>query len=106
MDTSGNPADRLSTTEGNLTMRSTPEITDDNETVIEFTDAGPDTLGRRQFFAYWLDDNIGPSCDQHGVRGQVFYTNPDEFAARVAAKGRTVRYLTADVSPVTEGKTN
>lgn len=76
-------------------MRSVPEITDENETVIEFLDNRADDLGRRRFTAYWLTDNIGPGCDQHGVRGQVFYAGPEEFAARVAARDGTVRYLSS-----------
>lgn len=70
---------------------SLPLITDPNETVIEFRDDGPDSLGRRQFFAYWHDHNVGPACNEHGVRGQAFYTDPDEFAERQRARGRSIR---------------
>lgn len=72
-----------------------PVITDENETVIQCNDKGPDGLGRRQFSAYWLADNTGPSCDQVGVRGQAFFANVDEFVARHRARGRTVRVLDA-----------
>ena len=80
-------------------MKATPEITDPEETVIEFADAGPDSLGRRHFFAYWLDDNIGPSCDQHGVRGQVFFVDVAAYLVRLERRGRTARILpTASVA--------
>lgn len=74
-------------------MKTLPEITDPNETVIEFTDTGPDSLGRRSFFAYWLDNNVGPACNEHGVRGQAFFTEIDAFLARVARRGRSARIL-------------
>jgi len=69
-----------------------PDITDPNEIVIVYT-SDTDDLGRRQFFAFWLDNNIGAGCDQHGVRGQVFYTEPATFIARDRAAGHTIREI-------------
>jgi hypothetical protein len=46
-------------------MKALPAITDENETVVEFRDNGPDELGRRT----WLADDVGPGCNKHGVRG-------------------------------------
>jgi hypothetical protein len=77
-----------------------PSITDENETVIEFHDKGPDKFGRRRFSAYWLADNIGPRCDEYGVRGQAFFADPGEFEADCLERGRTVRVV--DVQPATE----
>jgi hypothetical protein len=66
----------------------------EGEFVIEFYDSGgPDELSRRRFFAYWLADNAGPACDEHGVRGQVFFTDPAEFARDAHQRGYAVRYL-------------
>lgn len=75
-----------------------PTITDENEMVIEFHDTKSDNLGRRRFTAYWLADNIGPGCDEHGVRGQEFSTDIAAFLARQQRRGRTVRTFTAEVS--------
>lgn len=74
-------------------LRPLPEITDPHELVIEFLDYGPDDLGRRHFFAYWLDNNVGPACDQVGVRGQVFFTRADQFVDRNLLFSKKVRYL-------------
>ena len=58
-----------------------PTITDEHDAVIRLV--GPlDDLGRRQFFAFWRDNNR--------VRGQVFHADPDEFANRRREQGKTV----------------
>ena len=44
-----------------------PTITDPDVFLVEFT-SGPDSMGRRQFFAYWLDNNVGPRLDETGTR--------------------------------------
>ncbi len=75
---------------GRLTI-TIPEIMDPNEIVIVYT-TEHDDFGRRQFFAFWLD-NVGARCDQRGVRGQVFYTNSATFIARVQKPGRTIREI-------------
>ncbi|MET9265281.1 hypothetical protein [Amycolatopsis sp. NPDC004079] len=72
-----------------------PDIRDPHEVVLEFLDGGPDDFGRRRFFAFWLDDNVGPSCDQVGVRGQIFFTDPDRFADDRRRSGWIVRCLDA-----------
>ena len=74
-------------------MSERPVITDETETVIEIQDQRSDSLGRRRFVAYWLADNVGPACDERGVRGQEFHTNVDQFVARKQQRGRTVRFL-------------
>lgn len=66
-----------------------PEVTDfssDNE-VIVWPAPGqvPDSLGRIQFTAFWLD----PAC-VYGVRGQVFNTDLNTFVAREQAVGYPV----------------
>lgn len=61
------------------------------EVVVEFHDEGPDGCGRRSFSASWLADNVGPRCDEDGVRSQEFSTDIDRFVARQVREGRTVR---------------
>lgn len=41
-----------------------------------------DNLGRCRFITRWPADNIGPHCDETGLRGQVFFT---DLAAHVAS---------------------
>ena len=77
-------------------MTTTPVITDENEMVVEFYGDGPDSFNRRNFFAFWLDNNIGYRCNEHGVRGQAFFTDADEFIARNQTRGRTVRVTQRD----------
>lgn len=72
---------------GRVRAKTMPTITDKKEVVIEFT-TGPDDLGRCRFYAYWLE-NTGRR------RGQVFYIDPNAFAKRCVAEGRTVRYWQA-----------
>lgn len=62
-------------------------------TLVEYRDAGPDSFGRREFFAYWLADNVGYARNEFGVRGQVFHARPDWFEARsrVNRPGSTIR---------------
>ncbi|AMQ66982.1 hypothetical protein SEA_BIPPER_47 [Mycobacterium phage Bipper] len=62
-----------------------------SEVLVQYTDDGPDSVGLRSFFAYWLAGNIGPRKDQYGVHGQVFVVPPATFAARQAILGGTVR---------------
>ena len=69
-----------------------PTITDPNLFLVEFA-SGPDSLGRRAFFAYWLDSNVGPHCAQVGTRGQVFHTWPDTFVKRAEGRGMFVEFL-------------
>ena len=69
-----------------------PVITDPSLFLIEFT--GPaDEQGRRQFFAYWLADNIGPALNETGTRGQVFHARPDPFIKRAEQRGMRVELL-------------
>lgn len=58
-----------------------------NETLVSFQDDHTDEFGRRCFFAFWIADNIGPHLNEHGVRGQVFFTNIDNFIARASQHG-------------------
>lgn len=76
------------------TLRGLVAITDPSETVIEFSDSAPDSLGRRRFTAYWLAGNVGSACDQSGVRSQVFFTDVEAFTDRQARRGRIVRART------------
>lgn len=74
-------------------LRSLPTV-EDGEFVIQFNDHGePDDFGRRGFFAYWLANNAGRGCDEHGVRGQVFFTDLVKFVRDAHRRGYTVRYL-------------
>lgn len=43
--------------------------------LVEYLDAGPDSLGRRSFCAYWRDEH-----KPQGIAAQCFNTNPDLFA--------------------------
>lgn len=61
------------------------------EVLIAYQDEGADSFGRRQFFAFWIADNVGYGCDQTGVRAQVFFTRPDVFRDRQSKFGHTVR---------------
>jgi len=65
----------------------------ENEIVIQLLDAGPDSQGRRYFCAHWLSDNIGPTCSDHGVRGQHFISNLDKFVEQHTSCGMSVRYI-------------
>ncbi|ORW08479.1 MULTISPECIES: hypothetical protein [Mycolicibacter] len=58
-----------------------------NETLISFQDSHTDEFGQRRFFAFWIAHNIGPHLNEHGVRGQVFFTNIDTFIARASQEG-------------------
>lgn len=71
----------------------TPPQTD--EVIIDRDpDDKPDDNGRTKFFAWWYDPKTpaeaGPP--DHN-RGQIFYTDLTEFVKRVAADGKTVRYI-------------
>ncbi|WAL67122.1 hypothetical protein ORV05_04860 [Amycolatopsis cynarae] len=72
-------------------QRAMPEVAE-NETVIKFCDDKADDWGRREFFAYWIGDSR-PGMNEDGIRGQLFFTDPDKFAERVRSGGETVRYL-------------
>lgn len=74
-----------------LSAASAPVITERDVLVIEYRDHGPDSQGRRSFVAYWLAEDIGPSCDETGVRGQAFRAVPGEFIAEAMSQGREVR---------------
>jgi hypothetical protein len=65
-------------------------ITDYYEIVVRY-ESGPDKLGRRHFTAFWLDDNIGYACNEHGVRVQCFHADPTEFVTRAKQRGRRIR---------------
>ena len=72
--------------------RTLPTITDPNVFLVEFT--GPeDEQGRRQFFAYWLDNNVGPALNETGTRGQVFHTWLDTFIERAEQRAMRVEFL-------------
>lgn len=75
------------------------DFTNDLETIAQFRDKGPDGFGRRTFMAFWIANNVGWSLNEHGVRAQVFVTDPDKFAARQEQQGRTVRFQ-EDTVPV------
>lgn len=64
------------------TLPGLDEFREPGETLIRFEDDGPDRQGRRTFFAFWEDHNVGPRMDEHGVRGQIFVTDPERFVAR------------------------
>lgn len=64
------------------------------EVLVTYSDDGPDRYGRRTFFAYWVADNVGYHLNEHGVRAQVFHTNPAGFVARQEHHGHTVREFT------------
>jgi hypothetical protein len=57
-----------------------------------------DDFGRCQFIAFWLDHNVGYGCDEFGVRGQVFLTDPEAFAERRRAGGRAVTVIYDDTT--------
>lgn len=61
----------------------------DDEVIIEVT-GHVDSLGRRQFTAYWVADNVGAHCNERGVRGQNFHAEVAEHAARWQACGLRV----------------
>lgn len=63
-----------------------------DEVIIEIM-SSPDSMGRQMFRAYWRADNIGPTCNQRGVRGQVFHTPVDHFTAREQRRGQRVTIL-------------
>jgi hypothetical protein len=67
-----------------------------NEVLIHIpADAVPDSLNRVQFTAFWRDDYLPPS----GVRGQMFYTDPDAFTVRSERDGVTVRRWSPKENP-------
>lgn len=66
---------------------------DENEIVIQLIREAPDSQGRHYFCAHWLADNVGPTCSDHGVRGQHFISDVDRFAAQHTSIGMTVRYV-------------
>lgn len=69
------------------------EFTSAAEVLIGFRDTRADDLGNRQFLAFWIADDVGPTCNEHGVRGQAYRTNPDHFTDRERSRGRTVRVI-------------
>lgn len=50
--------------------------------VIITIESHPDQLGRQQFFAHWISENIGPKLNETGIRGQAFFAKVDEHIAR------------------------
>ncbi|GAB5004652.1 hypothetical protein MAHJHV63_51430 [Mycobacterium avium subsp. hominissuis] len=89
----------INATDRNPGTAKVPAIADfrhDGEVLISFQDLGPDEFGRRKFFAFWIDDNVGPHLNEHGVRGQVFFTCPAEFITRQQTLGGTVRIIGGD----------
>lgn len=85
-----NAADRTS---GRARVPAIADFRHDGEVLLSFQDLGPDQFGRRTFFAFWIDDNVGPHLNEHGVRGQVFVTCPAEFIARQETLGGAVRII-------------
>lgn len=47
-------------------------------TCVEFTDEGPDGMGRRTFFLSWWTDYT-PSIPRPHVRSQIFHARPEEY---------------------------
>jgi hypothetical protein len=75
-----------------------PTITDRNVIVVHIV-TRRDDLGRARFYAFWLDDNIGPGCNETGTRGQVSHTNVDQWVAKRRAEGRHVDVVEHDAQP-------
>lgn len=69
--------------------RDVPVITDRNVIMVELRGKS-DEQGRIQFFAFWLDDNVGPHLDETGTRGQVFRTNVAQW---IAQQGKRVEFI-------------
>lgn len=63
-------------------MPTVEDFREPHETLVRYSDDGPDRFGRRTFMAFWLADNIGYHLNESGVRGQVFFTEPERFAER------------------------
>lgn len=61
------------------------DFTNDTETLIHFIDADSDSLNRRRFAAFWID--------QGRVRGQVFHTDIAQFTRREEFDNRTARVI-------------
>ena len=65
-----------------MSLPTLDDFREPHETLIRFEDEKPDREGRRTFFAYWIADGVGYRLNEHGVRGQIFVTDPAKFAAR------------------------
>ncbi|HYQ69051.1 hypothetical protein [Actinophytocola sp.] len=76
-----------------VNARGIPTITDPDLILVRFDDEKPDDFGRRQFMAYWLDNNVGPRCDEIGTRGQVFHSEIAKWLDRETRRGKTVADL-------------
>jgi hypothetical protein len=66
----------------------------DDEVILEVT-SKPDNFGRQHFSAFWMADNVGPSCNERGVRGQNFHAVVAEHAVRWEACGLRVTVVEA-----------
>ncbi len=63
------------------------DFTDPAEMLVRISlGQNPDTGGRVQFTAFWLDDYLPPD----GVRGQVFNTNLDRFVRDTTSPVRVI----------------
>lgn len=71
------------------------DFTAPDEVIVQFLDEGPNGEGYRCFFANWIADDIGYYGNGHGVRSQIFHTDPVKFAARRALfhPGSATRFL-------------
>lgn len=65
-----------------------PEILADDLLLIRYTDTGPDSLGRRQFMAWWRGH--GPLGGEPGSRATGCCAVPAEHIERARAEGRRV----------------
>lgn len=80
-----------------LAKATIPAIEEFNEneslTFVQFLDNRADGQGRRTFFAYWLANNVGWSMNEHGVRAQIFHTDPAAFVKRENRNGTRVEFM-------------
>lgn len=49
-----------------------------------------DGMGRQRFTMFWPANNIGPHCNETGVRGQCFHAVISEHVDRLRAAGHSV----------------
>jgi hypothetical protein len=56
---------------------------------VEFLDRGPDALGRRIFFGFWMADyhpGDPRGENKRAERGQIFFSNPGKYLISAGGK--------------------
>ncbi len=51
-----------------------------------------DNLGRQEFLLEWMNNNVGKSCNETGLRGQISFDKLSEHIEHFKKKGFDVVY--------------